>query len=279
MTNCPACDEIESKTVRRLPLVQVVECPRCGLHFCVDTDERSNQKVVDTDPEFFHGLRGTYAEQSEIAHRIVPRRMEAYERLLGRPVRSILEIGCATGAYAKAYAQHGVRYMGLELEPDLARAAKESTALDIRQGNFLEMDFQEEFDVVFASQVFEHIVTPAAFLKKAGSIASNGLVHIDVPNHKSLAARARKIFSSKDYGFIQPPYHLIAYDDQSLAFLVRSAGFKTMILEAKRNDDPVWGQLIVNPSIISKLIFVASGGMGIGSLLTFVGKPSLSSDA
>jgi 2-polyprenyl-3-methyl-5-hydroxy-6-metoxy-1,4-benzoquinol methylase len=274
MISCPACSFNERNIKRNSKKYTVFECKNCHLNFCSEINILNLKNVIDTDPDFFHGISESYERQVDVARIIVPKRLKAYGQFLDRPVRSILEIGCATGAYATAFNEQGIRYVGLEVESSLAAKAKINTGLDIREGNFLDQKEFEEFDVVFASQVFEHIVTPNLFLKNACLAAPKGLIHIDVPNHNSLTSTIRKIISRKDYGFIQPPYHMIAYDKRSFSNLITNFGLKTEFLCAKSNDDKIWGQLIARKSIsLSNLIYSASKILEMGSLLTFVGRP------
>ena len=270
MKLCPACSSAIYKKIKKIPQASVVLCKFCGLTFCElgFVEEDGDSHVIDTDPDFFHEIKEHFSIQVQVAREIIPRRLAEYERLLGRPVRSILEIGCATGAYASAYRELGIEYVGLELEASLAQLAKERTGADIRQGNFIDVDFSENFDVLFASQVLEHVTLPDKFLGKSKVIAKNGLVHIDVPNHNSLTATIRKIIPNKDYGFIQPPYHLIAYNYNSLSALAKKIGIEPVILCAMRNDDPVWGQLAGHPSLLNRIMFATSGFLNMGSLLT-----------
>lgn len=275
MTQCPSCSSIERHIKGSAGQYIVVQCDCCFLNFCDEMCDTNSEDVIDTDPDFFHGLRESYNEQVNAARLIVPKRLKAYSQLLGRPVTSILEIGCATGAYATAFNEHGIRYAGLEIEADLAVQAQQNTGLDIRHGNFLDQAHFEDFDVIFASQVFEHIVTPNLFLKQACLAAPNGLIHIDVPNHGSLTSKIRKIIPNKNYGFIQPPYHMIAYDKHSLNYLVSKFGLKIDILAANSNNDSIWGQLISSKQKnLSYFIYRLSNLFGMGSLLTFVGRPN-----
>jgi 2-polyprenyl-3-methyl-5-hydroxy-6-metoxy-1,4-benzoquinol methylase len=127
-------------------------------------------------------------------------------------------------------------------------------------------------NVVFLSQVLEHIITPNAFLIKVRELLLNGgILHIDVPNHNSISSLLRKVNPfQKDYGFIQPNHHLIAYTEKSLSHLLKQNQFKIRQLRAYENNHDTFGQLIVRTGIINNLLFFISRVTKRGSLLVAI---------
>lgn len=236
--------------------------------FAHDLEDKTERNVVDTDPDFYKSTIARFQNQVEIARSILPGRIRAYEALLGRNLTSVLEIGCGAGAYAVAYSELNIRYKAIEIEPEIARIAKETTGADIQCEDFSAFMPNTPFDVVFASQVVEHARDPKPFLRSVQRAAPNGLLHIDVPNHSSLVATARKFVSRIDYGFIQPPYHMLAYSEPSLTYLLSDNGFHDVQVKSYRNDHPVWGQLVTSRSIASRAVYTVAGLLGRGSLLT-----------
>lgn len=66
-------------------------------------------------------------------------------------MKSIIEVGCATGAYARAFEELGVSYTGVEFEGDIAQKARERTQMNIIHVNFMDLCLSTEFDVFFCS--------------------------------------------------------------------------------------------------------------------------------
>lgn len=269
---CPSCGS--DRVVRRaeLPSIEVSSCQACELCFGSSAIESGSTEPIDTEEAFYDAIMGSYLEQEARARQIVPRRLAAYGAWLGRPVSSLLEIGCATGAYASAYAEHGVQYRGIEIDPRLAEFATTHAKIDVINANFFDVPDIGTFDIIFASQVLEHVQDPTSFLKRAKQIAPSGLVHVDVPNQDSLAATVRKTTSRTEFGFIQPPHHMMAYNRKALSGLFIRCGLKPLLAGAFRNDDPLWGQLVSRPSLLHRLSYSVANALGKGSLLVAIGK-------
>lgn len=266
MKNCPTCSVL-CKIAKVQNTVHIYSCRNCHMVFAHDQTDRIETEIIDTNPDFYEATINGFDLQVEMARRILPARIKEYESLLGRKLKNVLEVGCGVGAYAAAYNECNIRYTAVEIEPEIARHAREKTQADIRCEDFADFVPDVEYDVVFASQVLEHVREPKPFLENVRQVSPNGLLHLDVPNHNSVVAMARKLFSRSEYGFIQPPHHMLAYTAQSMKYLLSDNGFHEIEVIAHRNDHPVWGQLIASSSLSSKVIYYFAGMLGRGSLL------------
>lgn len=258
---CPSCGHDARHVVSRT--VDVFECEGCGLQFA-----EASGPVMCTPDEFFQDCLLSLEEREDMARDMVPRRKALYEKMLGREVLSVLEVGCGDGAWAPAWREAGCEYTGVEYLPEMAAEARQRTGANIIAGEFTALDLPQ-FDVLFCSQVLEHVAEPIAFLRKARRHA--GLLHVDVPNHDSLASTGRKWLHKREYGFIQPPHHLRAYTAKSLRSAMEMAGFDVRYCAGLRNDDKVLGQLVAAPTLLNKIMYNASGLIGRGSLLVMIG--------
>lgn len=269
---CPSCGS--DRVVRRaeLPSTAVSSCLACDLCFGSSVIESGSRDPIHTEEAFYNGIMASFPEQVGRARQVVPTRLAAYANWLGRPISSLLEIGCATGAYASAYAELGVRYRGIEIDERLAEFARSNAKIDVLNANFFDVPDIGTFDVIFASQVLEHVQDPTSFLKQARRLAPSGLVHVDVPNQDSLISVVRKKTSRTEFGFIQPPHHMMAYNAAALSDLYSRSGLKPLLVRAFSNDDPLWGQLVSRPSLLHRLSYSVSKALGKGSLLVAIGK-------
>lgn len=268
MINCPSCNTVGNRPKTLRAGLDIYECDNCSLNYALTSDT----DVIHTDPDFYHSIDISYDKQLEAAREILPTRIEAYEKLIGRKMKSVLEIGCATGAYARAYDELGIDYTAVEIETDVATKAAKRTGLNIINADFLDQTFANNFDIFFCSQVLEHVPNPTAFIKHAGTMVPNGLIHLDVPNHDGLTSSIRKVHHHRDYGFIQPPHHMIAYNKKSLMDLFKRCNLDIIHCQALANNHKIWGQLLLPPSFYAKIIYRTASMINRGSLLSILAK-------
>lgn len=256
---------------------RIFQCSTCQLSRADELstgspDEVGEAKSSRTEPAFYHGLVRSFDEQAAFASTIVPLRLKAYEGLVGRPVESILEVGCGTAQYFRAFSEAGVRWLGSEINPEM-QAHAESVGAPLRDLAAL-VAAGDQFDVVFMSQVLEHILAPAEFLGTVRTLLKpDGLLHVDVPNHDSLVATIRKWLPfGTDYGFIQQPHHQIAYNERALEAVLHRHGFTCLDVRAISNSHPVYGQLVSDTGLKQSALHFA-GRCGVGSLLLGLAQP------
>src|SRR5690606_3738400 len=114
-------------------------------------------------------------------------RRDIIDRLPRDPSRRILEIGCgdgATGAYARAQGKCG-EYVGVALFPAAAELARKAID-EVHVGDIENFDPpwpDQHFDVLIASEVFEHLVDPWKVLRRLRRLLPpGGLVFASSPN-------------------------------------------------------------------------------------------------
>lgn len=168
-------------------------CPQCG----------ASPERIDGFLAFAPGLaRG--AEGYDPAHFGELARLEAANfwfrarnRLIGWALgryfpaaRSMLEIGCGTGFVLAGIAESRpqLRLTGSEAATQgLGFAARRVPSAELIQMDARQIPFREEFDVVGAFDVVEHIADDRAVLREAGAaLAPGGGLMLTVPQHPAL---------------------------------------------------------------------------------------------
>ncbi len=138
------------------------------------------------------------------------------------PESSVLDIGAADGSVARRLAERGCRVVGIELDPEAARAAEEYCQRvvvgDVEQLDLAAALGGDRFDVVLLLDVLEHLQHPLATLKRAAErLSEGGRVIVAVPNATHAALRLQLLtgrFPYTDHGLL---------DRTSLRFFDRSA--------------------------------------------------------
>lgn len=272
---CPVCGARDFQQAYEEGLVCYGRCGRCGLAYVAslapDEDPSvAGRKVIRTKDTYNRDLVEGFDVREEQGRFFAPRRKAFYEHLLGRPVCSLLDVGCGSGYMARPWRELGVDYLGLEINPELLEVAH-ARGLPVLEQDFTEWDDGGAYDVIFSSQVLEHILEPHRYLEQAARfLRPGGLLHLDVPNDNSLTARLRRLRKpTGEYGFLQIPYHLIAYTQASMEHLLQSHPLEVRVLGPYANNHSVFGQT-PRGSWKEQLVYALSAMLGMGSLLVLV---------
>jgi len=137
--------------------------------------------------------------------------------------RSLLEIGCGSGAVLEHVARHCPRF-GRLAGSDAHVEALRFAARRVPQAQLLQMDarrtpFREEFDVVACLDVIEHIDEDQQVLAAIHeAIVPGGGLVVTVPQHRRLWSRHDEVAR-----------HVRRYEAGELARRVEAAGFRTVL--------------------------------------------------
>jgi 2-polyprenyl-6-hydroxyphenyl methylase/3-demethylubiquinone-9 3-methyltransferase len=154
----------------------------------------------------------------------------ADERSL-RPLtgRTALDVGCGAGLLAEPLARLGANVTGIDAAPELIETARThagQAGLDIRYvaGEVASLD--EQFDLVTALEVVEHVADPATFVRTlADRLAPSGLLIMSTPA-RTAWSRLLTITLAEGTGRIPRGTH--AYDQflspEQLTALIAKAG-------------------------------------------------------
>lgn len=271
---CVACKSEQTRTLsRRSKGLAIVTCTECDLVFTDPLPRGSDGEVgasesAITDQAYYQDIIRCHDLQESLARDKVKRLLSFYHQRLGLTPRNVLEIGCGTGQFFRAWSESGIAWTGVEASPRMLRFCIERNKPVIDAGSLGTLS-SGSYDLIYFSQVLEHILDPNDFLDQVGDLlAPSGLVHLDVPNHDSILSRLRRFNPfSKDYGFIQPPHHLIAYRRKSLVSLMNRWEFEVVEIGGYPNSHKLFGQLLCDPHPIHRLIMAVESLVGTGSLL------------
>jgi hypothetical protein len=110
----------------------------------------------------------------------------------GQPVRTVLDPACADGEFLNACSGRGMALRGCDLRSRSAQLAQE---VHFHQGAFQNAVFEHGHDLIWISNLLEHLPSPEAirdFLASCkGALSSGGIITIMGPNIKHCAADYR----------------------------------------------------------------------------------------
>lgn len=143
--------------------------------------------------------------------------------LLPQPPTSAADIGCGGVYLLQKVREQGLVVKGIDPSPVTAAAGKKA-GIEIVADFYPSRSLTERFDVLFHYDVLEHVEDPVAFLRAHhANLSLNGALIFAVPDcshHIALGDVSMLLHE-----------HLNYFDAESLAHVVRAAGFEPLLLE------------------------------------------------
>ncbi len=116
-------------------------------------------------------------------------------RQIPASARSVLEVGCGTGAFSRALAARGHRVTAIDLSPEMIRVARERTPPELpvayRCGDLLGLAL-DDHDAVVSIATLHHLPMDVAIERMAGCLRPGGVLAIhDLRADRGLGDRLR----------------------------------------------------------------------------------------
>ena len=185
-------------------------CKNCGFIQCDTTNVTSYYEQLKD--EGYVESSGQRALQFDKLLKSV----ESSVRLEG----NLLDIGAGSGIFMREAMRWGSSVTGIEPSEFLVNKAKQD-GLDIIQGLFPDDCPEEKYDVIFLTDVIEHIVDPLPMLSRMPDFLSeNGRVVITTPDVSSVMAR---VFGKNWWHYRVA--HVGYYNKNTLSCIMEKAGF------------------------------------------------------
>lgn len=176
--------------------------------------------------------------------------------------RSLLDIGCATGALLEHVATRGYRVQGVEVCEPAAQYGRAHRGVPIALGTLDEVELSSApYGAAHFSHVIEHVPHPREFLRQVRSLlAPGGFMVVVTPNTAGLQAR---LFGPQWRSAIADHVHL--FSQRNLARVLVEEGFEIVARKT-------WGGLGkgVAPGVIKRPIDWMAKRMGFGDVMLFL---------
>lgn len=191
-------------------------CPNCDVMFWFPLEYPG----INFYEEFLPALYGYYVEYKmlEWDHR---------QFLKDRPARGgrLLDVGC--GQFLNAARSAGYEVTGIDPDRRAVETAIRRLGLECvyraTWEQFIARSKNEQYDVITAFQLIEHLTAPFRFVRCMRELLKDGgFLSLGVPN--------RQRFGGKRDDFDLPPNHFTRWNRRSIEQLLRRAGFRVITI-------------------------------------------------
>lgn len=219
-TNCHVCGCTEFSSIPTYQHANLVRCNKCSYVF---------SNIVPSQNE----IDQYYAETYELTNYFSPITRKRYHELLDkfevfRKTNNLLDVGCGSGYFLEVAKERGWNVYGVEKTQMLCdRMIKKG--YQISCGDFETCKLPtDEFDVIIAIEVIEHVLNPSDFISKANKLLrTGGQLYITTPNFNSYL----RYYLKNQFDVIDYPTHLQYYTKSTLKKLLKNHNFKALKVE------------------------------------------------
>jgi len=143
--------------------------------------------------------------------------------------KNFVDIGCGFGFMVDyVRSTYSLKTKGYE-RSYYGRLGKKILGIDV-ESSYLDENTRGEFDIVYSSEVIEHVEDPSIFLKNIKRLISEkGYLIITTPNAKYLSVDS--VFPKR--AIISPGEHYVIFSKNALQGLLREEGFKNIVVIEK----------------------------------------------
>lgn len=221
--NCDFCENPKAEHVFTRPDgLEVVECVNCGLCYL---SPRPKASLINRlyEKDYFSrpadnsklGFVDYFSEtRQKITMTGLMRKLKVISSHLALSGKKCLEIGCASGEFCNILNEAGADVVGIDLSKFIIEEAeKRYKNLAFRHGGIEIISKDEYFDVIFAFEVIEHVLTPGKFMADiTRHLKPEGKVVLSTPNYES----AKNIGKEYWYGFNDSFEHIYFFSPLNL---------------------------------------------------------------
>jgi SAM-dependent methyltransferase len=207
-------------------------CGLCGWTFCHHDHVwcmLSSRDATSSQFREYKDIYDTLAERNartpSLSQRYIEILADQFVTAIGSVAgANVCDVGAGRGAFiARAQRDGASSLTAVDVAIESLTAIQRSFGVRAIQANAENLPFQEEFDVLSATDILEHVVNVANFMITANwSLRPGGLLAIRVPHRENLK------YYSRFFGLPFPFAHLRTFNRQLLKDTIEHYGFKVL---------------------------------------------------
>jgi 2-polyprenyl-3-methyl-5-hydroxy-6-metoxy-1,4-benzoquinol methylase len=212
---CPACSANEAVNLGIKNELEIVRCCICKSIYCSYTPWYTSERYY-IDYYSHHGLDLPPVVAKRL--REITAGFSQY-----RKTNRLLDLGCGAGSLLEAARAHGWDAQGIDVSISSVNHVRE-LGFEVFHGELTQAQLMsEQFDVIAAVEILEHLFDPVKVVKEAYRLLRpGGLLWLTTPHGRGLPARVLGL----DWRVVSPPEHLQLFSVTGLKTLLERAGFR-----------------------------------------------------
>jgi 2-polyprenyl-3-methyl-5-hydroxy-6-metoxy-1,4-benzoquinol methylase len=204
----------------------LIRCQKC-LHVFADLSiSDADLSEIYSKSYFFGEEYANYTADEPALRKNFDHRLQLLNRYTNPSIhKKLLEIGCAYGFFLDEARRFYQDCLGIDINSDGIRYAKETFQLNVEHINFLDLELPKAVYVGCMWDTIEHLKDPHLYIEHFAQAAEPGsLLAITTGNIDSLVARLRK----EKWRLIHPPSHIHYFSMRTLGHLLQRYGFEVV---------------------------------------------------
>lgn len=289
---CPICssDAVKNRGIDKLNAGNsLFVCLKCGLGFYDKKafSESSHEQLTYNEESFFgrpdsESMPEWFQHTEHFCEPGAAWHVEKFKQYTPGP--RFLDLGCGLGGFLHYVKSHtDFECHGTDISPKACAYVTRKQGIPTRSGPFNASLFADvKFDMIFLSDVIEHIPDPHVFVNHILAACSPGaIVGVACPNDASLTAIVKRVFFyplslNHEYGYLCWPFHLFGYTPCSLEILFKSKGFIPKYSTAWSKSSRLHGSPLKRSEWLLYPVYLAEQAFNRGSkLIAYFQAPGL----
>lgn len=273
-SRCPVCGGGPGRAIARFPDRTYRRCALCGVVHAQDFVRRGDRYGREY---FFSEYRAqygrTYLEDFPNIRALCVPRARAIGGLLRRvpagvPAGTIVDVGCAFGAFLDALREEGLKGFGVDVSVDAVRHVRRVLGIPAACGPFESIPREalpRRIAGVTLWYVIEHFTDVDGVLRRVGALLGpGGVLAFSTPNGRGISARADLLAFLR----ASPPDHFTVFSPRGLRALLARYGFSLKLVRVTGHHPERFpgflGRLGSGDGIARRALLLASRLFGLG---------------
>ena len=272
--DCPACGRTGGTALYRDERKTYLSCPACGLvrmaHFAPRQNPYAERSYFFEEYKAQYGR--TYIEDIPMIRAAAAKRLAVIESLMtaGHEGQSVLDVGCAYGAFVAEAQARGWNAVGSDVAPDAVEYVKANYGIPAFLADFAEPAADGLYPRGLAClsmwYVIEHFDELARVLRRVGSLLREGGVFaFSTPSASGVSARK----DAEDFYEKSPDDHFTVWSPATAPGILKRYGFEVQRIvvtghHPERFPGPLASRRADGRSLGYKVAMAASRLLGLG---------------